>query len=92
MAGTNGYIGQLQGPFSANAEIMDLIVADASKQVNYLIKLGVQTKVRNEVIINNVAFEIGITGILEFGDGAQITSIKFSQNVGKETIIDFIYV
>ena len=92
MAGTNGYIGQLRGPFSANVELMDLIAEDANKEVNYLIKIGIQTKVKNEVIINNINFEIGKTGILEFGGGIQITSIKFAQEVGKETIIDFIFV
>lgn len=91
MAGLNGYIGQINGPFTANVELMPFIQEEANKTVNYLLKLGIQTEVRNEVIINGKTFEIGKTGILEFDKGVEITSIVFSQDVDSRTIIDFTF-
>ena len=87
--GTNGYVGQIIGPFSANQELFDVIKKDANKEIKYVFKIGIQTDIRNSVFLNGVEFEIGKTGIFEARDVA-ITSIYFKQNVGKNTIIDYI--
>ena len=41
MAATNGFFGNLQGPFSANIELFQLIQAECKDQINYLSKIGI---------------------------------------------------
>ena len=51
--GVNGYTGQLIGPFIANDELYDKIVAAAAYPVNYVSHIGIQSDVKNYVYINN---------------------------------------
>ena len=84
----NGYTGQLIGPFNANEELYDKIVAAAAQPIDCVSHIGIQTDVRNYIYINNKEYEIGKTGIYEIGN-TEITSIYFSQNVDENTIIDY---
>jgi hypothetical protein len=88
-ANMNGFYNQIIGPFEENEEIMDLI-SEQNSDINSIIKLGIQSKTRHEVYINNVLFELGKTGILETDYGVNITSIRFNQKEDANTIIDFI--
>lgn len=91
MAKTNGGQGQLTGPFIANTEMLYLVKADAKvSAINYLTKVGICSERGNFVKINGIDFEIGKTGILEFED-VRITSLKFNQDEGVKTVIDYYY-
>lgn len=85
----NIYQGQLIGPFSAGEELYDKIKAAAAVNVAYVKHLGVQTDVRNIILINGEEREIGKTGIYEIGN-TEITSIQFPVDVDKNTILDFV--
>lgn len=85
---TNGYTGQLLGPFTANEELYDLIVAAAAYPIDYVNHIGIQTDVRNCVFINGKEYEIGKTGIYEIGN-TEITSIYFAQDTDENSIIDY---
>ena len=77
MAATNGFFGNLQGPFAANEELFTKIQSECKDTIKYISKLGIhyvgnfdldligarwkQTFVR----INGIEFQIGITRILE---------------------------
>ena len=41
MAATNGFFGNLQGPFTANEELFTKIQADCNKIINYISKIGI---------------------------------------------------
>lgn len=86
--GNNGCTGQLIGPFNANEELYDRIVAAAAQPISYVSHIGVQTDVRNYVYINGKEYEIGKTGIYEIGN-TEITSIYFAQNTDENSIIDY---
>lgn len=86
--GTNYYQSQLTGPFSTTDEIMNKIRENAAVKFSRVSHLGIQTDVRNFVIINGEEVEIGKTGIYEIGN-TEITSIRFKQDVDKNTIIDY---
>jgi hypothetical protein len=85
---TNGYTGQLIGPFNANEELYDLIVAAAAQPIDYVSHIGIQTDVRNYIYINGKEYEIGKTGIYEIGN-TEITSIYFAQDTDANSIIDY---
>ena len=77
MAATNGFFGNLQGPFAANEELFTKIQSECKGTIEYISKLGItyvgnfdldltgtrwkQTFVR----INGIEFQIGITRMLE---------------------------
>lgn len=86
--GINGYMGQLVGPFSANVELYDLIVAAAAQPIKYVSHIGIQTDIRNYIYINGKEYEIGKTGIYEIGN-TEITSIYFAQDTDENSIIDY---
>lgn len=59
MAATNGFFGQLQGPFSANEELFDKIKADckySNEDSIYVTKLGIH-------IVNN--YNLKVTDFIE---------------------------
>lgn len=85
---SNGYTGQLIGPFTANEELYDLIVAAAAQPINYVSHIGIQTDIKNIVYINNKECEIGNTGIYEIGN-TEITSIYFAQDTDENSIVDY---
>lgn len=85
----NIYQGQIIGPFEAYEELYDRIKADAAVNVYCVKHIGVQTDVRNVILINGEEREIGKTGIYEIGN-TEITSIQFPIDVDKNTIIDYI--
>ena len=86
--GANGYTGQLIGPFTANTELYDLIVAAAAQPIKYVSHIGVQADVRNYIYINGKEYEVGKTGIYEIGN-TEITSIYFAQDTDVNSIIDY---
>lgn len=78
---------QIRGPFSAGQDLISYIKTEYKTNFNYIKRIGIQTKVKNEITINNKDFEIGKTGILEF-DNVQITSLSFKQDELSSTLID----
>lgn len=80
---------QIRGPFTAGQDLISYIKTQYGSNFNYIKKIGIQTKVKNEVTINNVDFEIGKTGILEF-ENVQINSLSFKQDELSSTLIDCI--
>ncbi len=84
----NGCTGQLLGPFKANEELYNKIIADAAYPVLYINHLGIQTDIRNFVYINGNKYEIGKTGIYEVGN-TEITSIYFESDTDDNSIIDY---
>ena len=97
------YIGQIAGVFRAGEEILELIRKQERKNttVAELVKIGIQADSSQVVYLNNEAFEIGQTGILQFKD-VSIQSIKFEAHpqktvvtkngyAGTHAIIDYLY-
>lgn len=41
MAATNGFFGQIQGPFQAGANIFEAIQAQCNNPINYITKIGI---------------------------------------------------
>lgn len=99
--GTNGFFGNIQGPFSSGVNIVNIISQNC---VNffYISKIGfcytgdpqkiknINIEIKNENQ-NNVSFQIGKTGMLELED-VRITEIHFSNNVDDKMYIDYQYV
>lgn len=85
---TNGRTGQLKGPFTANQELIDLIKEDAVRDILYVHHIGITAKKWSHVFLNDKEIKIGKTGIYEV-DNAEITSIKFKNDMDKNTIIDY---
>ena len=86
--GINYFQGQLVGPFKAEEELFNKIKENSAIDVSYVSHLGVQTDISNYILINEKEVEIGKTGVYEIGN-TEITSIKFKQDVDKNTIIDY---
>lgn len=86
--GNNVHQGQLRGPFTAEQELFTLIKEAAAVPFTYITHIGVQTDVRNIIIVNGKEYEIGKTGIYEIGN-TEITSLKFKENVDINTIVDY---
>lgn len=84
----NIYQGQLQAPFTANQELMDIIRGDAAKEVNYLWHLGIQVPTGTIVTINGEDVEVGKTGIYEIGN-TEVTSLYFKSNISSG-LIDYV--
>lgn len=94
--GTNGYTGQIKGPFTANREIFDLIKEQSISTVDYIAHLGIQATPGTLVTIkgndnkDGVDIEISRTKIYEVSsDETKITSIKFKNGADEDTIIDY---
>lgn len=90
----NVHAGQLFGPFKANEELYEKIVANSKWECRYVKHLGVQvnkkpTKQDIIVYINKKPVEIGRTGIYEIGN-TEITSIYFKTDTEDDTIIDYV--
>ena len=93
----NGNQGQIcakdqQGAkFNANQEIYDLIAAAVNPRygITSISRIGIQAPIATHVLINDIDFEIGKTGILEARD-LEVTSIKFVEDTDDSVIIDFI--
>lgn len=102
MAATNGFFGNIQGPFAADEELFTKIQSECKDTIEYISKLGVhyvgnfdldlsgekwkQTFVR----INGIEFQIGITRMLELQD-VKITSIQFVEDTDDLIYIDYQY-
>ena len=86
--GNNVHQGQLRGPFTAGQELFTLIKEAAAVPFTYITHIGVQTDIRNIIIINGKEYEIGKTGIYEIGN-TEITSLKFKEDVDINTIVDY---
>lgn len=87
---TNGYTGQIKGPFIANKELFDLISEQSISSVDYIAHLGVQATPGTVVTINGKDIEISRTKIYEVSsDDTRITSIKFRNGADEDTIIDY---
>jgi len=41
MAETNGFFGQLQGPFDADTDLLPAIQSQCNQTINYISKLGI---------------------------------------------------
>ena len=103
MTATNGFFGNLQGPFLANEELFPKIQEQCLNLINYISKLGIhyvgdfdldlegQRQGRQVFIrINDIEFQLGKTRMLELED-VQITSIKFQQDMDESCFIDYQY-
>ena len=102
MAATNGFFGNIQGPFAADEELFTKIQSECKDSIEYISKLGIhyvgnfdlalsgvrwkQTFVR----INGIEFQIGITRMLELED-VEITSIQFVEDTNELVYIDYQY-
>ena len=102
MAATNGFFGNIQGPFAADEELFTKIQSECKDTIEYISKLGVhyvgnfdldltgtrwkQTFVR----INGIEFQIGITRMLELQD-VKVTSIQFVEDTDDLIYIDYQY-
>lgn len=102
MAATNGFFGNMQGPFAADEELFTKIQSECKDTIEYISKLGIhyvgnfdldligkrwkQTFVR----INGIEFQIGITRMLELQD-VKVTSIQFVENTDDLIYIDYQY-
>ena len=85
---TNGFFGNIQGPFQYDTEIMDIIGDQCNNTIDYITKIGIHFTGNYRlsldghitknlwVKINNIPFQIGITRMLELED-TKITSIIF---------------
>lgn len=90
----NVHVGQLFGPFNANEELYEKIVADSKWGCRYVKHLGIQinkkpTKQDIIVYINKKPVEIGKTGIYEIGN-TEITSIYFKTDTENDVIVDYV--
>ena len=103
MINTNGFFGQLQGPFNANIDLFSQIQEECSNPINYITKLGIQyvgdfyldlegNREGQQIFIeiNGLDFQLGKTRMLEFQD-VQIYSIKFKQDINENCFIDYQY-
>lgn len=100
MNNVNIYQGQIQGPFKANQELMNVIREQCITAPKYVKHLGIQTKVTeitttpNNLVKLNICgkettIEIGTTHVYEIGN-TKVTSIKFLEDKDNNTIIDYI--
>lgn len=88
--GTNGYTGQIKGPFTANRELFDMIKEQSIDSVDYIAHIGIQATPGTLVTINGVDIEISRTKIYEASsDNTKITSILFKSGADEDTIIDY---
>ena len=102
MAATNGFFGNIQGPFAANEELFTKIQSECKDTIEYISKLGITyvgnidldlTGKRQKQIfvrINGIEFQIGITRMLELQD-VKITSIQFVEDTDDLMYIDYQY-
>ena len=100
----NGFFGQIQGPFTANQNLMSLIKQQCNEKEGneddiYISKIGIyyprlpkiqQQKFNPIIAINGNNFAIGQTNILELNE-TYITSLKILQNVDSTFFIDYQY-
>lgn len=77
----NGHVGQVEGPFVANKDLLDddgaIGIFTPEKERPVLYKLGIQTSAGTIVNINGTNIKIGKTGIYELEDIIKITSLIF---------------
>jgi len=102
MAATNGFFGNLQGPFAAGEELFTKIQSECKDAIEYISKLGIHYVGNFDldlsgarwkqifVRINGIEFQIGITRMLELEDVA-ITSIQFVEDTNELVYIDYQY-
>lgn len=79
-------LGQLQGPFEPNQNLIEPILK--KYKIDYLFKIGIVAAPLHEVIINDNAVLIGKTGLFEVRD-TPIYSIIFKQQEEANTFIDY---
>lgn len=101
MGKVNIYQGQVQGPFKAYQDVVDIIREQCvSTEPFYIKHLGIQTETHDvlqhpetlvELVINGKiqTIEIGKSGIYEIGSTC-VTSIKFLNDRDNNTIIDYV--
>lgn len=91
----NGHVGQVLGPFVANADLLGdqgaIGIFTPEKERPVIYKLGIQASVGTIVNINNTLIKIGRTGIYELDDTVKVTYLSFPNGADENTIIDFIY-
>ena len=102
MAATNGFFGNIQGPFAADEELFTKIQSECKDTIEYISKLGIHyvgnfdldlIGKRQEQIfvrINGIEFQIGITRMLELQD-VKVTSIQFVEDTDDLIYIDYQY-
>ena len=102
MAATNGFFGNIQGPFAADEELFTKIQLDCKDTIDYISKLGIHyvgdsnldiTGIyQNQLFvrINGIEFQIGKTRMLQLED-VQITSIQFVNDTNDRVYIDYQY-
>ena len=102
MAATNGFFGNIQGPFAADEELFTKIQLDCKDTIDYISKLGIHyvgdfdldlsgvTWKQIFVRINGIEFQIGKTRMLELED-VEVTSIQFVNDTNDRVYIDYQY-
>ena len=88
MGHNNVCMSQLVGPFKANEELFDKVLANSNEDAGYISHLGIQTDKDRIVYINDEAVQIGRTGIYELVNCA-VTSLSFAEDTDRYTIIDY---
>lgn len=83
---------QINGPFNSGQELYNALQQKISELgFTYIYRIGICSKPHHYVTLNDILFEIGSTGMLEFDD-VQITSVRFNQAEDFFTIVDCIVV
>lgn len=103
MPATNGFFGNLAGPFAANEQLLPKIQEQCINPINYISKLGIHyvgnfdldlagERQGHQIFIkiNDIDFQLGKTRMLELED-VEITSIKFAQDMNELCYIDYQY-
>ena len=102
MAATNGFFGNIQGPFAAGEELFTKIQSECKDTIEYISKLGIHYVGNFDldlfgarwkqmfVMINGIKFQIGITRMLEL-QNVKITSIQFVEDTDDLIYIDYQY-
>ena len=84
----NGYMGQLQGPFKANEELISKVREAAYVSFQFVDHLGIQTKKDTMININGKSIQVGRTGTYEITN-AEVTSFYFEQDTDEYSLVDY---
>ena len=82
----------INGPFDAGEDVISKLKEKyAGTAFSYIQKVGISSYEKHTCNINGIEFELGQTGVLEFGD-VEITSLSFNQNEPFLTTVECIVV
>lgn len=94
----NAYVGQLQGKFSTEDRLVDIIFQNCrdgmsaqeyESSILKIYKIGIYSKPYHQIELNGKIEKLGKTGILEIRD-SEIKDLHFLQEENEDTFIDYI--